>query len=277
MKPNSNEYFDMPVLLKHNSLNIRQHANNNMISVNEYFDQLSYLLWLVPEVRFALKKFVDRTADIEAYRSIDTVVNLLKGISCDMYVSDLYTILGAYGGNWRLAAHQANGILDGFTDFCSQIEGAKRKKTPEHFPDGISLGEYITLLDEEEAGRKMIILAVDDSPAILNSISSVLHNEYKVLTLPKSSELERVLRKLTPELFLLDYLMPDMNGFELIPIIRSFSEHKDTPIIFLTSAGTIDNITAALALGASDFIVKPFDPGILREKIAKHIKRKKRF
>jgi DNA-binding response OmpR family regulator len=72
-------------------------------------------------------------------------------------------------------------------------------------------------------------------------------------------------------------MMPDINGFELIPIIRSYAEHKDTPVIFLTSIGTIDNVTAAIALGASDFIVKPFNPESLREKVSKHIVRKKLF
>jgi CheY-like chemotaxis protein len=95
--------------------------------------------------------------------------------------------------------------------------------------------------------------------------------------LSKSTELEKVLQKLTPDLFLLDYLMPERTGFELIPVIRSFEEHKDTPIIFLTSIGTIDNVTSALALGASGFVIKPFDPNTLREKIAKHIVKKKLF
>ncbi|MDR2711494.1 MAG: response regulator [Clostridiales bacterium] len=125
--------------------------------------------------------------------------------------------------------------------------------------------------------KRSIILAVDDSLVILKTLSSVLSDTYKVFTLPKPAELKNVLRKLTPELFLLDYKMPELTGFELIPIIRSFEEHKETPIIFLTSVDTLDNVTAAFALGACDFIVKPFDPEILHEKIAKHIAREKAF
>lgn len=128
--------------------------------------------------------------------------------------------------------------------------------------------------DNEEASRKLLILVVDDSPVILKTVSSVLSNDYKVFTLPKPTQLEKVLLKLTPNLFLLDYQMPEINGFELIPIIRSFEEHKETPIIFLTSAETVDHASTALALGACEYIVKPFNPNILREKIAKHIVRK---
>jgi putative two-component system response regulator len=89
--------------------------------------------------------------------------------------------------------------------------------------------------------------------------------------------LENVLKQVDPDLFLLDCQMPGLNGFELIPIIRGFEAHRDTPIIFLTSEGTIDNLTAAVGFGACDFIVKPFNPEQLLEKVEKHIARRLRF
>jgi PleD family two-component response regulator len=138
--------------------------------------------------------------------------------------------------------------------------------------DGVlTLREAIHLLDEEKANRKPMILAVDDSPVILQSVWAILGSEYKVLTLTNPLETEKILQKQTPDLILLDYQMPELNGFELIPIIRSFDEHKDTPIVFLTSDRTLDNVTAALALGAKDYIVKPFKPETLREKVGKYI------
>ena len=100
---------------------------------------------------------------------------------------------------------------------------------------------------------------------------------YKVFKLPKPEMLESVLAQVTPDLFLLDYRMPGLSGFDLIPIIRRFEEHKDTPVIFLTSEGTMDHVSAAMALGACDFIVKPFQADMLCQKVAKHIVRKKRF
>jgi putative two-component system response regulator len=119
--------------------------------------------------------------------------------------------------------------------------------------------------------EKLCILAVDDAPDILHSVYSVLHNEYKVYTLPMPEMVESFLKKIKPDLFLLDYKMPGLSGFDLIPIIRSFEEHKNTPIIFLTSEGTIDNLSVSIALGAVDFLVKPFDPKVLIERIAKNL------
>jgi putative two-component system response regulator len=120
----------------------------------------------------------------------------------------------------------------------------------------------------------MRILAIDDSPVMLQTISSLLGDDYTVYKMINPTMLEKFLEQVTPELFLLDYKMPELSGFDLIPIIRNFEEHKNTPIVFLTSEATSDHVSSALTLGARDFIIKPFQPDILREKVAKHIVRK---
>jgi PleD family two-component response regulator len=133
------------------------------------------------------------------------------------------------------------------------------------------------LLDHEEATRKLRILAVDDSPSMIKTISAALEKDYKVYGMTNPAMMENFLQQITPDLFLLDYEMPELSGFDLVPIIRKCELHTDTPIIFLTHSGTLDHVSAAYALGASDFIVKPFQDTVLREKIAKHIVRKKLF
>ncbi|MDR2015159.1 MAG: response regulator [Azoarcus sp.] len=292
METENTEYFDLPVLLKQDSLNIRHVIKAEpSILVNEYFDTLSRFLKLVPDISGALIKFANLDADKDAYRSLDSAITLLEKLKCDKFILDFHSILDSYGkkGNWRESAVYAKRIVSDFEKFYSSIIAAKRKGNfdAQNLNDPsfkniaaqskMSLKELVKHLDEEEANRKLLILAVDDSPVILEALSHVLADTYKVFVLPKPTKLINVLQKLTPELFLLDYQMPELNGFELIPIIRSFEEHKKTPIIFLTSLGTVDNISTALALGACDFIVKPFKPDILLEKIAKHIVKKKRF
>ena len=277
----NSEFFDLPTLLKQDDLNTRKLSTSERpVTIGEYFNMLSELLRLAPDVERALEKFAHCNGEKVDYRNLDSMINLLTNMGCDKFILDFHSLLDAYGkkGNWREAAVHAKQIREDFNGFYSRIKGAIMTVKPDGLPDAtISLSEYITRLDEEEANRKPLILAVDDSPVILNAVSGVLSNDYKVFKLPKPTELEKVLQKLTPELFLIDYQMPELNGFELIPIIRSFAEHKETPIVFLTSEGTFDHVTAALALGATDFIVKPFNPDILREKIAKCIVKKKLF
>jgi len=123
-----------------------------------------------------------------------------------------------------------------------------------------------------DANKAPIILAVDDSLSTLKSINTLLCDTYKVCTLPKPEHIKELLRTLVPDLFLLDCNMPVLSGFDLIPIIRNIPEHQDTPIIFLTSEGTMDNVYIALENGAIDFLVKPIDEQILRTKLEQHLK-----
>jgi DNA-binding response OmpR family regulator len=121
-------------------------------------------------------------------------------------------------------------------------------------------------------GNKPIVLAVDDCPSILKSVNYLLNDRYKVYTLNESEKLNALLGIIKPDLFLLDCKMPVLSGFDLVPIIRRHVDHEETPIVYLTSEGTIDNISVAIHLGACDFIVKPIDDAVLREKMALHLK-----
>jgi len=118
---------------------------------------------------------------------------------------------------------------------------------------------------------KQVILVVDDNPSILKSVNFFLREKYIVSTLPEPKKIRELLSKITPGLFILDCNMPDLNGFDLVPIIRDLPDHKDTPIIFLTGEDTIENLSEAMQLGASDFLSKPIDENLLREKVQQHL------
>ena len=283
MDQNLFNHFDLQALLMHSGLNVRRFAEvNPSLSVDEYFGKVYELLSLAPDVSRALTNFENRNGDKEDRRSLNDMINLLDNMECEEFIIEFHAILDSYEreGNWRLAATYAKRVRDSFNDFNARIMKTKKgsdeagqtdREDGPAYNGKASLAETIRLLDAEDVSRLPVILAVDDSPVILKSVWSILKDDYKVLTLPKPTEIEKILQKQDPDLFLLDYMMPEMNGFDLIPIIRSYDKHKNTPIIFLTSEGSIDNVTSALALGAKDYIVKPFRPETLREKVGKHI------
>lgn len=128
-----------------------------------------------------------------------------------------------------------------------------------------------TDLPSSSTGEKPAILVVDDSPDILKAVYTILQDGYKVYTLKDPEKLEEFLKKTTPDLFLLDYNMPKLTGFDLVPTIRKQPKHSNTPIIFLTGDATKDRITQAIGLGACDYVIKPFDAEILRKKVARWI------
>ena len=126
-----------------------------------------------------------------------------------------------------------------------------------------------------EIEKKLNILVVDDSESILQTVSFILDDDYKVFGIKNPLMIEKFLQQISPELFLIDYLMPERNGLELISIIRSFDRHKNTPVIIMTSLETMDLIQeASQSIDVCDYIVKPVQDVILREKVAKHINEK---
>jgi PleD family two-component response regulator len=283
MARGSGEYFDLPALLKMDSLDVRKLADIiPPLSVGGYFDLLSQFVDLAPGVAVGINRFANFEDNAKAYRHVNDIVPLLERLGCTKFSANFYSILDAYGkaGNWRLSAELAKKVIDDFNEFRAQILAARKvtTATASDAPDEtLSLKEYLRRIEDEEFNRKLVVLAVDDSPDILKAILSLLRDEYKVVPLANPTMLENTLKQVTPELFLLDYKMPEISGFDLVPVIRGFKEHQDTPIIFITSEGTVDHVSMALALGACDFIVKPFKADVLREKIAKHIVRKKQI
>jgi len=116
------------------------------------------------------------------------------------------------------------------------------------------------------------VLVVDDFTTMLRTINYALHDRYNVHLLSKSEVVVDFLQNNKIDLVLLDYIMPGLTGFELIPKIRALSDYKFTPIIIITTEGTVKNVNEAITLGASDFIVKPFDPKELNYKVDRQIR-----
>jgi len=125
---------------------------------------------------------------------------------------------------------------------------------------------------DDESGNKPVVLVVDDVSSMLRAIQYALSDRFKVYILSKSEDVMDFLNVKTPDLILLDYVMPGINGFNLINLIRKLPDHKDTPIIIISTEGTQDHVNEAASLGASDFIVKPFKTKELNDKVLKHIR-----
>jgi len=281
--------FDLPTLLRTRDLDIRKLTRNNAaLSVRDYFGLLHEFMDNTPLIVETINRIASQKGNENDFRNMADIKKLAEGIGCYKIIPVIDDIINAdRRGHNKFAAECAKKILDDVYALSKQITAAKKTDdvedadTPQE--DQVvslmahPLKKVLQILDHEESTRKMRILAVDDAPVILKTISSVLSDDYKIYGMTDSTKLENFLRQITPELFLLDYKMPVLSGFDLIPIIRSFDEHKNTPIIFLTSMGTTEHVSAALALGACDFIIKPFQGNILREKVAKHIVRKKLF
>ena len=119
--------------------------------------------------------------------------------------------------------------------------------------------------------RKTIYL-VDDNATNLALGKNTLAQHYKVFTMNSGASLLKFLEKNIPDLILLDIEMPEMNGYEVIKIIKSKRDTKDVPVIFLTAKTDGDSELEGLSLGAIDYITKPFSPPLLLKRLETHLK-----
>jgi CheY-like chemotaxis protein len=119
-------------------------------------------------------------------------------------------------------------------------------------------------------GEKRLIILVDDNPANLRIGKNILADRYAVATAPSAAKLFALLENNRPVLILLDIDMPEMSGYEAIKILKDKPETKDIPVIFLTGLTDESNEAAGRALGAADYVTKPFDPAFLIKCVADH-------
>ncbi len=110
------------------------------------------------------------------------------------------------------------------------------------------------------------ILLVDDVSTNLKCEELILHNKYKVTMVKSGEEALRYLNTVIPDLILLDIHLSRMDGFEVMEHMRKDSRTASIPVIFLTADDHVDK-ERSLAMGAADFIRKPFDPQTLLDKI----------
>ncbi|MEO7520370.1 MAG: response regulator, partial [Gemmatimonas sp.] len=105
------------------------------------------------------------------------------------------------------------------------------------------------------------ILVADDDPSVLESVTWLLkENGYEVVPADGGASLLQQLEKRTPDLLLLDILMPDADGCQLLERIKSEERWRDLPVLMLSAQPPEDASVRSLGLGASDFIRKPYRP-----------------
>jgi len=124
-------------------------------------------------------------------------------------------------------------------------------------------------LDAIESGKRKILI-VDDDAEIVELIVEVLRRDGRFETETASSGYEAGIatQRFRPELILLDYMLPDVNGNVVCQTIRKNPEFENTRIIIVSGVVKQDEIAQLLRSGAQDFIRKPFDVAELTGKIA---------
>lgn len=121
-----------------------------------------------------------------------------------------------------------------------------------------------------DAKEKKKILLIDDDDIHLMTAELFLKDEYEVIKTKSGNEALEYLNggESVPNLILLDIVMPDMDGWGVLKKIKTIEKLKNTPVAFLTSIVSDAEKQRALKMGIADFITKPFNMTILKNRIS---------
>jgi len=110
----------------------------------------------------------------------------------------------------------------------------------------------------ETTSNKLRVLIVDDDPAVRKILMELLSRYYTVITASTGVQLPELLQRHTPDLVILDVMLPWIDGFELCRIIKTHHQGKETPVLFLTGCQEKEDILTGQEVGCSGYLTKPF-------------------
>jgi PleD family two-component response regulator len=113
------------------------------------------------------------------------------------------------------------------------------------------------------------ILAVDDMPEVLISINEILGDTYEVHLAKSARSAGKILDRTKVDLILLDMEMPELSGLEFLEALREKPEWRRIPVVMVSANSQLRNVSKAIKLGAKDYVVKPLNAILIRDKIYK--------
>jgi two-component system chemotaxis response regulator CheY len=117
------------------------------------------------------------------------------------------------------------------------------------------------------------ILVTEDSSTMRSLLVSTIESleGYQIVEAASGFEALRLLPREKVDLIITDINMPDINGLELISYVRNNPNYKDIPLFIISTESSEKDMEKGLALGANEYLVKPFNPLKLQELISKYI------
>jgi len=128
----------------------------------------------------------------------------------------------------------------------------------------------LTRENKMESDKDKKILIIDDEPAIHRLLKTILETEgYSILGIEERGDTRESVARGKPDLIILDLMMPEVDGFEILESLKSDEQTRDIPVIILTVRSLKEDREKAMALGADLYITKPFRPEDLVQAVRK--------
>ena len=119
--------------------------------------------------------------------------------------------------------------------------------------------DHDVVREGESMDTKKTIMVVDDNPDIITIVKTILEGRgYTVFSASSGPELLSILPNHKPDLIILDIMMPEMDGLEVLTRLKAKTETATTPVILLTAKVQYEDVLGGYKLGADYYITKPF-------------------
>lgn len=220
-----------------------------MLSLKEKFEELGY-------------EVLDVKADVDAISKLtdDFCALLLFG---DEQLAEKKSVL-IYIKDWA-SEFEVPVFAAGSMDEIQVMESALgeqmiRQKFTRPLNVNDMAGAIGTYVKKYGCGTKKKILVVDDSGAMLRNVKGWLEDHYQVILANSGAMAIKYLSTNRPDLVLLDYEMPIVDGKQVLEMIRAEKEFADMPVIFLTSKDDKESVMKVMALRPSGYLLKTLEP-----------------
>ena len=120
--------------------------------------------------------------------------------------------------------------------------------------------------------KKHSILVIDDEAINIITIRHMLGDAYKLFAAKSGFEGIALAKKHLPDLILLDIMMPEMNGYEVLKTLKSTKVTENIPIIFISGLSDEGNVEKGMAMGVVDYITKPFKSYVVKLRVENQLK-----
>jgi putative two-component system response regulator len=129
----------------------------------------------------------------------------------------------------------------------------------------------MTLSAPESLPPKPVVLVVDDAPESIDVLRGVLGGDYQLKAAINGLTALEVAEHTQPDLILLDVMMPEMDGYEVCRRLKNNASTAKIPVIFVTTLSDAPSEERGLALGAVDYVAKPYVPSLVRSRVGTHV------
>jgi diguanylate cyclase (GGDEF)-like protein len=126
-----------------------------------------------------------------------------------------------------------------------------------------------------EANNRSTVLVVDDMVANIEILNGILNPDFEVLFATNGPDCLELARAQSPDIILLDVVMPEMDGYQVCALLKSEEKTQDIPVIFVTGMDQESDESKGLNIGGVDYITKPVRPSIVRARIRNHLELKR--